>query len=323
MKKLLERFRELLYTSDRPLEQRMFLLGSVVAAITLLAVLVIAIAGNQGMSMYLVLVVLVVILVFMTVFVDRTGNTAVGGVVLSVIIGLIAFPAGYLLGGGAHSGTSIWFVIAIAFLATIFRTHYFWFYAIISSAVFGAIAYFSYYHPEMVTPLSDPDLIYADTTIPAIIVAIMVSLLLRYTRRIYNAESELAEKQKQEIQALSDAQSRFFSSMSHEIRTPLNTIIGLNEMTLRDPQISEEVAENSTNIQNASKMLLSLINDVLDLSKIESGRMELSESQYETSRMLSDIVNLLWSRAREKGLHFEVNVGESVPSMLYGDEMRL
>ena len=81
--------------------------------------------------------------------------------------------------------------------------------------------------------------------------------------------------------------------MSHEIRTPINTIIGLNEMILRE-DISDEIAENAINIQNASKMLLTTINDILDLSKLESGKMDIVPTQYEISSMFSDLVNLIW-----------------------------
>ena len=116
--------------------------------------------------------------------------------------------------------------------------------------------------------------------------------------------------------------SHFFSSMSHEIRTPINTIIGLNEIILRG-DISEDVAENARNIQGASKMLLTLINDILDLSKIKSGKMEIVNVSYETGALFSEIVNMIWIKAREKGLEFRLQVDPSIPSMLCGDEVRI
>ncbi len=110
--------------------------------------------------------------------------------------------------------------------------------------------------------------------------------------------------------------------MSHEIRTPINTIIGLNEMILRE-DISDEIAENAINIQNASKMLLTTINDILDLSKLESGKMDIVPTQYEISSMFSDLVNLIWIRAHQKNLEFKVDIDPEIPSMLYGDEIRI
>ena len=110
--------------------------------------------------------------------------------------------------------------------------------------------------------------------------------------------------------------------MSHEIRTPINTIIGLNEMTLRE-DISDEVAENSLNIQGASRILLSLINDILDMSKIESGQMTIVDAPYDVGGMLSEIVNMIWSQAKEKGLAFHVDIDPSLPSEMVGDEVRI
>lgn len=110
--------------------------------------------------------------------------------------------------------------------------------------------------------------------------------------------------------------------MSHEIRTPINTIIGLNEMILRE-EISDEAAGDAKSIQGASKMLLTLINDILDMSKIESGKMQIVPAVYETGDMLSDVVNMLWIRAKEKGLKFHINVDPLLPSQLFGDEVRI
>ena len=110
--------------------------------------------------------------------------------------------------------------------------------------------------------------------------------------------------------------------MSHEIRTPINTIIGLNEIILRE-DISEEVAENARNIQGASKLLLSLINDILDISKIKSGKMDIVNVSYETGALFSEIVNMIWMKAKEKGLEFKLHVDSSLPSMLCGDEVRI
>ncbi len=130
------------------------------------------------------------------------------------------------------------------------------------------------------------------------------------------------ESQKKEISDLSSAQNRFFSSMSHEIRTPINTIIGLNEMILRE-KVSDEVAEDAVNIRAASNILLHLINDILDMSKISSGQMKLTPVSYHPGNMLSDIVGMLWMRAKEKGLDFHVEISPDIPAELYGDEVRI
>ena len=110
--------------------------------------------------------------------------------------------------------------------------------------------------------------------------------------------------------------------MSHEIRTPINSIIGFNEMILRE-KVSDEVAEDAANIRAASNMLLHLINDILDMSKISSGQMKLNPAAYRPGDMLSELVGMFWHKCREKGLEFHIEVAPDIPSELYGDEVRI
>lgn len=155
----------------------------------------------------------------------------------------------------------------------------------------------------------------------AVFQMVMGLVMLRTKYRLH-FEIMSASRQHKEIEMLNKAQNSFFSNMSHEIRTPINTIIGLNEMILRE-DVSEEVIEDAVNIRAAGKLLLSLINDILDMSKFQSGKMQLLEAPYRTGDMLSDIVGMLWIRAKEKKLDFHVDVSPDIPAELNGDEVRI
>ncbi|MBR3056941.1 MAG: DegV family EDD domain-containing protein [Clostridiales bacterium] len=149
-----------------------------------------------------------------------------------------------------------------------------------------------------------------------------MGIIMLYTKYWLHREIVLETRQHQEIEMLNKAQNSFFSNMSHEIRTPINTIIGLNEMILRE-DVSEEVMEDAANIRSAGKLLLNLINDILDMSKIQSGRMQLLQAPYHTGEMLSDLVGMMWIRAKEKKLDFRVDVSPDIPDELVGDDMRI
>lgn len=150
----------------------------------------------------------------------------------------------------------------------------------------------------------------------------VMGIVMLYTKYRLHSEIVMANKQHQEIEMLSKAQNSFFSNMSHEIRTPINTIIGLNEMILRE-DVSEEVMEDAANIKSAGKLLLNLINDILDMSKIQSGKMQLLSAPYQTGEMLSDLVGMMWIRAKEKKLEFHIDVSPDIPNELVGDEVRI
>ena len=111
--------------------------------------------------------------------------------------------------------------------------------------------------------------------------------------------------------------------MSHEIRTPINSILGLNEIILRQKDASEEIIRDSTNIQGAGRMLLAIINDILDFSKIEAGKLVIIDDKYKLGPVLDDIYNMIFFRAQEKNLKFEIKVDDSLPEELIGDAVRV
>lgn len=118
------------------------------------------------------------------------------------------------------------------------------------------------------------------------------------------------------------AKSQFLSNMSHEIRTPINAVLGMDEMILRECK-DKTIREYAENIRLAGNNLLGLVNDILDFSKIEAGKMDIIPVEYALSSMLNDLVNMIQRRAEKKGLKFVVQVPESIPSILFGDEIRI
>ncbi len=120
----------------------------------------------------------------------------------------------------------------------------------------------------------------------------------------------------------SKAKSTFLANMSHEIRTPINTIIGLNTMILRESK-EPVIKSYARNVNSASNMLLSLINGILDISKIEADKMELVPETYSLKQLLMDIVSMVKTRAEFTRLEFKCDVSETVPDKLYGDSVRL
>ena len=146
-------------------------------------------------------------------------------------------------------------------------------------------------------------------------------LLIHDMTQEHNIMEKLARTSEQAISA-SKAKSIFLAKMSHDIRTPINAIIGMNEMILREAQ-TDEIKSYASDIENASKTLLSLINDILDLSKIESGKLDIESKEYMLSSVLMDIINILEARIKEKKLELKLDIDETIPAILIGDEVRM
>ena len=159
------------------------------------------------------------------------------------------------------------------------------------------------------------------------VLGLLILLFAIGVRYLFSAEEKLREseelrKAKLAAENANRAKSDFLANMSHEIRTPINSVIGMNEMVLRETKESN-IREYAKNIEYASKSLLSLINDILDFSKIESGKMEIVKGEYELSSFLMNIVSMAQVRAEVKKLKFCTEIDENLPVMLYGDEVRV
>jgi len=243
-----------------------------------------------------------------------------GATYITVLL-LLLFMFSFFSAGGFYSGVPEWFVLCFVYISITLEGRRKAIFFLLCTAETLLCYYIAYYFPESVAKNTQRHTFF-DSANSVIMVGALTSVLLLFLNRLYEEENELSKQQKKEIEELNKAENHFFSSMSHEIRTPINTIIGLNEIILRG-DISDDVAENARNIQGASKMLLTLINDILDLSKIKSGKMDIVNVSYETGALFSEIVNMIWIKAKEKGLDFQLHVDSSIPSMLCGDEVRI
>ena len=128
--------------------------------------------------------------------------------------------------------------------------------------------------------------------------------------------------EKQKAINLSEAKSQFLASMSHEIRTPINAVIGMNEMILRESK-EPNIRDYAYDIQSASKTLLTVINGVLDFSRIESGKMEIVPAQYDVAELIDDLINMISDSIGKKKLELKLDIDEKLPKKLYGDDMKL
>ena len=133
---------------------------------------------------------------------------------------------------------------------------------------------------------------------------------------------ETLEYERERANEANRAKTQFLSNMSHEIRTPINAVLGMNEMIMRECE-DENILSYSENIQTAGNTLLALINEILDFSKIEEGKLEVIPVDYDLNVVINDLVNMIKPRAEAKQLRLIVDVDESSPSKLHGDEMRL
>ena len=157
------------------------------------------------------------------------------------------------------------------------------------------------------------------------IVLVIIIIIISLVNKVIRSQAAMNQKLAaavDEATAAGKAKSDFLAQMSHEIRTPINAVIGMDEMILRENK-DPAITEYARDIKSAGKTLLSLINGILDFSKLETGKMEIVPAKYETTDMIDNLMNMITDRAAKKNLALNLEIDEKLPRTLYGDDVRI
>ena len=321
-KKIISRLKDYLYNSNYELDRRLFYLIIGMGAFVSFSGAAIAFVTHTEVPGIVSICLVPVIFAVFGVVARKFGCINFCAIASALLLNILVFPFLFFITGSADGGLSCWLVLGIVYVFLMLKGAAFLIVLVLSIASFAFCYTYTFYRVVYVNGGYANKETYIHTFVSLLVVSLAIGTLIKFQRWIYNREQDVSRQQQIQLEEANMTKSRFLANMSHEIRTPINTIIGLNEMNLRD-NINDEVAENCVNIQRASKMLLSLINDILDLSKIESGKMEIVNRQYETGALLSELVNINWVRAYDKKLEFKLDISPDIPSMLYGDDIRI
>ncbi len=319
---ILKRLKKYLTNDEVDIQDRQYVL---VASIGILSIGIAVIAGifiGENLSSLLIAASGIVLFSAFTLICYKKGRLDISAVVTAAILVLVYEPLNFFTSGGIHGGAALWYAFTIVYIALVLKGRWRGIFIIIELISVIAVYFLALCRPELVVS-HDEATAFADSLMSLIIASALMCCMIYFQTWLLAREIRRTRAQAIEIEKINKAQNRFFSSISHEIRTPINTIIGLNELILRDESISQKIAEDSINIRSASEMLLSLINDILDMSRIESGKMSIVPATYDQKTMLGEVVRMMRSRAGEKGFKFNVDIDPGLPRKLVGDEMRI
>ncbi len=307
---------------ERESVERIYLALSIVSEITVFIALIGDIITNENANEIAVVVGTLIAVPSLMIIFLRQNKLKVA--IKITVIGLVfaVLPSLYFFGGGIKGGGVLWIIFTFTYAGLVLT-------GVWRSVIFALIVIVSlvcyiveYRFPELIYEHSR-SAFFIDSFLSIILVGFICFAMTWLQNRLFMDENARAIAAAEKAEELTRSQNRFFSSMSHEIRTPINSILGLNELILRDTSASPEVIKDASGIQGSGKMLLTLINDILDFSKMEAGSMSIVPVNYSIGDMLSEIVNMIWIRANDKGLKLNVSIDPMLPTILYGDEVRI
>jgi signal transduction histidine kinase/DNA-binding NarL/FixJ family response regulator len=277
---------------------------------------------GAGFNHFLVNILLAAVSFGLLYFSRKTGNYQLCYLITVVCIFMILFPVAFFVSDGYRGGMPTFFVFAVAISVFMLRGRTAFVVTAIELAIYVGLCVFAYYHPESIQHFASEGDRLRDLVLSFVVVSIALGIIMHYHFRMnYEQQSEL-EKAREEALALSRVKTTFLTNISHEIRTPINVVLGMNEMILRE-STSDQIRRYAANIQIAGKTLLSLINNVLDIAKIESGKLELIEENYKTADLIFDLVVIGRESAAKKGLVFQTQVDRNLPSVFHGDSFHI
>ena len=245
----------------------------------------------------------------------KTGNYRPCYIITITFVFMLLFPIMFFTAGGYNSGMPCFFVFAVVFTLFMLEGKAGIIFAAAEIVIYVLCCAAAYRFPQLVTPFPDEKGVVGDVVTGICVASAALGATMFFLIKMYNGAMEEARRSNK-------AKGIFLANMSHEIRTPINVILGMNELITRSLN-HREMLEYTSKIQSAGDMLLSIINNILDVTQIESGKIMTSIKPYRTDSLVSELASIGSELCGKKGLSFTADISPDMMSMLDGDKNHL
>lgn len=326
MKKLFRR----LFATELPFRLILFniitTVGLVGGIISFIVSLVTGLPAIQNVAVAASLLVLL----YCLYLANSRGKYRLASVIIIVLVTCVLLPVMFFTGGGAYSGMPSWFIIGIIFTFLLIEGNLCWLLVAVQAILYTACFLTAFYRPELIHSFPTESGVYLDIVQSMFIAAITTGLIIRFQGRTYEKILQKNAEQNRQLEEATRianqanmAKTEFLSHMSHDIRTPINGIMGMLEIADRNPADFERQADCRNKIRIASNHLLSLINDVLDISMLESGKVEFTEEAFDLRELLENCEVITKERADERNIRLTIQDSELTHPYLIGSPLHV
>lgn len=304
-KKIFGRF----FCEDYPIRRILFNIITIIGFLGGAFSLAVSIITGLPAAQNIIVAVCLLVLCICFYLANFKGKLRIASVIIIVWISMLLLPMMFFTGGGVYSGMPSWFIIGIFFTFLLIEGRLCWFLTAIQVLLYLACIIISYLHPELVNAFPTRKGEFVDITQSMIVAAFSIGLIIRFQTYTYEKVLKKSIEQNKQLEETKDiankansAKTKFLSNMSHYIRTPINGIIGMLEIAENNPDDLEKQADCRRKIKISSDHLLSLINDVLDISMIESGKIEFTKETFDIRKLVEDCTSITRNAANERNI---------------------
>ena len=298
--------------------------------------IIMAIASLLPVQPVPIFIVAILIAVLPFYLANYKGRLGVASNFMVIVSCFFLFPGIFFSQGGIESGMSSWFALGILFIFLLLDGVNFVVMLSLDAIVIIGCYWLSYKYPQLVHGQMLRASFFLDVVQSIFVTTVAVGLIVKVQAWMQKQQDSIVEEKnkllvevtqkakhaQREAEIANHSKSNFLANMSHEIRTPINTVLGMDEMILRETR-EDNTRSLAQDIRTSTEFLLEIVNEILDFSRIESGKMELMADDYELCDVLHDTVTVFGLRAKEKGLYLHIHVDEKLPAMYRGDSLRL
>ena len=265
------------------------------------------------------------LLLFILIFwiANRLKRAQIAIVIFSIVFNNLILPSLFLTSGGIEGGMPLWCLMGFVFPFLLIKGRKCVIVFIVGISEFIGLVIYAYYHPEIIIKMDSIKMVWIDMVITMIAVVVILASIFRYQTHIYEKQQRTISKSVREANEAIKQKQDFISNVSHDIRTPMDSIIGFTELAKKNMDNPEKLADSLDKITRASGHLMNLINEVLDISKIDSGTSVVEEEMCSIHSIVDNVCQIMQHEVDLKKLKIELDYSMLDEDVLSCDSIRL